>query len=272
MIKNKKNFFFLLFFLICFFLIYRTSFNSFFSQDDFYHLALARVESWSDFFNFFNPWVQKDVHFRPLGTQVFFAIAHLFPQNLAPLVLRLIALAFHLANFYLVFLLLKRFLKKETLAVVLAGFYLLAPLHFMSLYYISAFQQILATFFQLLAFWFFALGKKKWVFFCFILALFSKETAIVFPGLLLIFSYIIRPEKKVKDYFNRVKKNWRFWLILFLLLIFYGFFRFLTFVNYPGDNYQLLLSPRTLISSWRWYLIWLMGAPETIIRYAGRFF
>jgi len=272
MIKKKKNFFLLVFLLICFFLIYRTSFTSFFSQDDFYHLALGRIESPLDFFNFFNPWVQKDVHFRPLGTQVFFAIAHLFSQNLAPLILRLIALIFHLANFYLVFLLLKKFLKKETPAVILAGLYLLAPLHFMSLYYISAFQQILATFCQLLAFWFFSLGKKKRVFFCFALALLSKETAIVFPGLLLIFSYIIRPEKKAKDYFDRIKKNWRFWATLLLLLIFYGFGRFLTFVNYPGDNYQLLLSPRTLISSWRWYLIWLIGAPETIIRYAGRLF
>jgi len=259
-------------FLIFFLLVYRTSFTSFFSQDDFYHLGLSRASSLGDWLGFFNPFLQEDVHFRPLGTQAFFSIGHLFSQRTAPIVLRVVALSFHLANFYLVFRLLKKFLKKELLALVLAGAYLVAPLHFLSIYYVSAFQQILAAFWQLLAFWFFTLKKKYWLYLFFVLALLSKETAIVFPALLLIFSYIIRPEKTITGYLNRFKRSWSYWWPFILILIIYGLARLVTFRHYPGDNYQLSLSLRTLFSSWRWYLVWLVGAPETIIRYAGRWF
>ena len=271
-LENKRSLFYLIFILIFFLLVYRTSFTSFFSQDDFYHLGLSRANSLSDWLGFFNPFLQEDVHFRPLGTQAFFFIGHLFSQRTAPIVLRTVALSFHLANFYLVFRLLKKFLKKEFLALVLAGTYLVTPLHFLSIYYVSAFQQILATFWQLLAFWFFTLKKKYWLYLFFVLALLSKETAIVFPALLLIFSYIIRPEKTITGYFNRFKKSWSFWWPFILILIIYGLIRLATFRHYPGDNYQLSLSLRTLLSSWRWYLVWLAGAPETIIRYAGRWF
>ncbi|MDD3679561.1 MAG: hypothetical protein PHX72_01755 [Candidatus Shapirobacteria bacterium] len=270
MFKNSKTLFLLFFLLILFFAIYNTSFTSFFSQDDFYHLGLAKIDNLVDFLNFFNPWSQKDVHFRPLGTQVFFLIAHVFPQAWSPIILRAIALIFHLANFYLIFQLLNKFLEKEFLAMVLAGAWLVSPLHFMSIYYISAFQQILAAFWQLLGFWLFVLKKRKWVYFCFILALLSKETALVFPALLLIFSYIIRPEKDVVGCFRRLKREFCYWLPFIFLVIGYGLVRMVTFTHYPGDNYQLSLLPRTLLGSWRWYLTWLVGAPETIIRYAGR--
>lgn len=272
MFKEKKTLLAAIFFLGFFLLVYFDSFGNFFSQDDFYHLALSRLNKPLDVLNFFNPIFQKDVHFRPLGTQVFFSIAHVFSQTLAPLILRLVALGFHLANFYLVFHLLKKFLKKEFLAMVLAGVYLIAPLHFMSIYYISAFQQILAAFWQLAGFWFFALGKKRYVYLCFVLALLSKETAIVFPVLLLIFSYTIRLPKNLTVCLGRPKKEFSYWWPFLFLLITYGLVRLVMPQHDPGVNYQLSLSPRTLISSWRWYLVWLIGAPETITRYAGRVF
>jgi hypothetical protein len=272
MFKNKKNFWLLAVILVCFLLFHGSSFDNFFSQDDFYHLALAKIDRPLDFLNFFNPWQQTDPHFRPLGTQVFFSLAFIFPPDLAPLILRLIAAGFHLANFYLVFLILNKVLKKETLSLALAGVYLLAPLHFLSLYYLSAFQQILAAFWQFLAFYSFAQGKKKRVYFYFFLAILSKETALIFPLLLLIFSYIIRPEKKIADGWQRFKSEFFYWLSFLGLVLPYGLVRFFTFTGLSNEGYQLSLSPRTFLGSWRWYLTWLMGVPETAINYTGRIF
>jgi hypothetical protein len=258
------------FFLAFFLFLHWGNFDNFFFQDDFYHLGISRISNLKDFLNFFNPWAQQDIHFRPLSTQSFFLIGHLFPPAWAVVALRLVLLGFHLANSYLVFRLINRFLKRGELAVVLAGTYLIAPLHFLSLYYISAFQQILAAFWQLLGFWFFALNKKKWVCLFFTLALLSKETAFTFPALLLIFSYIIRLEKDPKEYFLRFKREWLYWLLLVLIAVVYGLVRIVTFANFPGEGYQFSLSLRTLLGSWRWYLTWLLGAPETVINYAGR--
>ena len=270
MFKNRQSILLLILILGFFFLLYQPSFTSFFSQDDFYYLSLARANSLVDVVNFFNPQTQEVFYFRPLGTQLFFLVAHGLPTALAPIALRLVALSFHLANFYLIFKLLRKILKQEQLAMVLAGAYLIAPLHFMSLYYISAFQQILAAFWQLLGFWFFVLNQKRWIYLFFILALLSKETALIFPALLLIFSYIIRPEKTLSGCFNRFKKEFSFWLFFIFIIVLYGLIRLTNFTASPGGNYQFSFSPRTLISSWRWYLVWLIGAPETITRYAGR--
>lgn len=48
----------------------------------------------------------------------------------------------------------------------------------------------------------------------------------------------------------------------------YALLRLLSFSQLPGEEYQLSLMPKTFFSSLRWYLIWLLGAPETIINYA----
>lgn len=271
MTKKKKSFIFILTFILAvFFFIYGPSLNNFFSQDDFYHLGISRADSLADWLNFFNPFVQEDIHFRPLGTQAFFFLAHFFSPRTAPIVLRIIALSFHLANFYLVFRLLKKILKKDTLSLALAGAYLSAPLHFLSIYYISAFQQILATFWQLLAFWFFASQKKAWAYPFFLLALLSKETAIVFPALLLIFSYVIRPEKKLIDYWIRFRENFSYWASFLIILLPYFLIRLFTINPVFDQSYQLSLSIRTVLGSWRWYLTWLIGAPEMMVHYAGR--
>jgi len=260
--------------LAAFFFIYRGAIGNYFFQDDFYFLRLSRIENPVDFLKFFSPWHQQGFPaYRPLGTQIYFFLGQLFLPQFSPYILRLVLFLFHFTNFGLIFKILKKlFPDRGWLLLVLATTYLIAPLHFLSLYYLAAFQQVLAAFFQLLGFYFYLNKRKKAVYFCFIFALLSKETAVVYPALLFLFSLFLKRKFTAREIFYRFKKEAAYWLGFLLIIIFYGLIRYLTFSQGPGNEYQLSLSLRTFFSSIRWYLVWLLGAPETIINYAGRGF
>ncbi len=272
--KNKKLLFFGFLAVVTIFgLIYHGAWDNYFFQDDFYFLRLSRVESFLDFLKFFSPWHQQDFPaYRPLGTQVYFFFGQLFPSSLSPYVMRGILFLFHFLNFYLIFKILKKLLKKDWLALLLAAIYLNAPLHFLSLYYLAAFQQVLAAFFQLLGFYLYLNKKKKPVYFCYLGALLAKETAIFFPALLFIFEALIYfdKNKSFKNFKNKLIKEKRYWLGFVFLAFVYGLLRLLSFPQSPGEEYKLSLTLRTFFSSLRWYLIWLLGAPEILTWYGGR--
>ena len=274
--KNKRLFF--LAFLgitAVFLLIYHGALGNYFFQDDFYFLRLSRAENFLDFLKFFSPWHQQGFPaYRPLGTQVYFFFGQLFPAFASPYIMRGILFLFHFLNFFLIFKILKKLLKKDWLALILAALYLNAPLHFLSLYYLAAFQQVLAAFFQLLGFNLYLKNKKNFVYLCYLGALLAKETAIFFPALLLIFKTLVYfdKNKSFKDIKNEIVGEKRYWLGFVFLAFAYALLRLLSFSQPPGEEYQLSLTPKTFFSSLRWYLIWLVGAPETIINYAGRGF
>ena len=259
--------------LAVFLFIYRGAIGNYFFQDDFYFLRLSHANNLFDFLKFFSPWNQQGFScFRPLGTQVHFFIGNLVGGEKSYLVLRAISFLFHFFNFLLIFKIIEKVSRKRRSAFILSALYLFAPLHFLSLYYIAAFQQILAAFWQFLGLYFYLNKKKKAVYFCFIFALLSKETAIVYPALLFLFSLIGQKEMNFKKAFCQIKKEFFYWLSFALLIIFYGLLRWSSFSQNLGSEYELSLSMRTFLSSARWYLIWLLGAPETIISYAGRGF
>ena len=270
--KNRRLFF--LAFLgaaAIFLLIYHGALDNYFFQDDFYFLRLSRAESFLDFLKFFSPWHQQGFPaYRPLGTQVYFFFGQLFPAFASPYIMRGILFLFHFLNFFLVFKILKKLLKKDWLALILAALYLNAPLHFLSLYYLAAFQQVLAAFFQLLGFYLYLKNKKNFVYLCYLGALLAKETAIFFPALLLIFKTLVYfdKNKSFKNIKNEIVGEKRYWLGFVFLAFTYALSRLLSFSQPPGEEYRLSLTPKTFFSSLRWYLIWLVGAPETIINYA----
>jgi len=255
--------------------------DNYFFQDDFFFLRLSRVDCLFDFFKFFSPWHQQDFPaFRPLGTQVPFLIAQTLFFSWAPFFLRFLTFSFHFLNFVLIEKMVFRLTKKKTFSFCLSLAYLVAPLHFLSLYYLAAFQQVLMAFFEIVGFYFYLFyyqerdKKKRFVFYLiFALALLSKEIAAIFPFLLFLFALFVKEGKggfSLKNIWRSLKEDFLLWAGLLAELVFYILLRFLSFAHHPGQEYQLAVTVRTLLSSWRWYLIWLLGAPETVIQYAGR--
>ncbi len=255
------------------FVTYVSSMGFYFAQDDFIHLYHSQVNSISDVLNFFNPGSKyEDIFFyRPLTTQFYFYInSKLFGLN--PWPFHFEGLILHLVNSILFYLIILKLWKDQKIAFIASLFYTVSAIHFLSLFYISAFQQIGRTFFIFLGILFFInyyqTKKVKYyigVLISFILSLLSKETSLIFPLLLFPILLIIENKSSIKLIF----KNWVINIVpLVIICAVYLILRLSGFQSIFGEgSYQSSFSIFNIIQNLKWYLIWSFGLPEILSSY-----
>lgn len=239
-------------------LIYLPSLTTFFSADDWFHLRVSQIGTAQQFANFFsfvrNP--ESIAFYRPLSTQVFFFIFQksfgLNPLPYHAFVLLCFGLSLFLINRSAAFLLSSE--KKALLVIFIYGF---SVSNFTRLYFLSAFQEIAMVNFSLLCILSYLYDRREKSLFFFILALLSKETAIVIPAILLVLDW---SWKKVS-----LKKLTPFALILLPYL----YFRLSVFGLAVGDTYQWNFSLTKAANTLMWYGLWSVGAPELLVDYIG---
>lgn len=254
--------------------VYLPSLQYGFSQDDFIHLSASQANNLGEFLTFFNPFARyPDIFFyRPLATQVYFFLNTAF-FGLNPLPFHLEALLLHFANAVLFYFLVKRLWHNPRLAVISALFYTISAAHFLSLYYISAFQQLARTFFLFLSIFAFCEYQQSKSFtrylvsiLTFILALLSKETSLILP-VLLVFLEALR-QKQFSP--GLVKKLVKPLSAFFLVASIYLGLRFTGFGTVFGDgSYQFISSAGELAQNFKWYVLWSFGLPEILSTYPG---
>lgn len=240
------------------FLAYGGSLKYGFSQDDFYFLLISQANSIKDVLEFFSPWHQQGfAFFRPLGTQFYF---YLFQQN--AWAMHLFMLILHSFNGYLVTKLVARLKHNPPVPLLIGILYTTSAVHFLSLYYISATQQLLATFFGLISLNSF-LDKKYWQSALLLIpGLLSKETAIVIPVIALLLYQLEHQTLAVKKLFKP-------FLPYFLSVLIYLLLRFSAGVVVQSE-YSPVLN-LSLVSTLRWYWLFGYGAPEELMRYSGMY-
>lgn len=230
---------------------------NFFSADDWFHLRLAQIGDISEFLNFFSfsATSQSASFYRPLSTQVFFFIFHsLFGLNaffyyLFGLLLFVLIL-FQLKNLVLVL-----FPKISPITtIVIYGF---SVTNFTRLYFLSAYQELFLSLFALLALNAHLRSQGKQTLLFFVLALSSKETAVVIPGLILLID-LYQGKLKLSKY-----------LPTFLLTTIYLYLRLFHFGLAEGDTYIWDFSPKMALNTLMWYTLWSFGAPELLVDYIG---
>lgn len=237
--------------------IYILSIPNFLSGDDWFHLRITQIHSISEFLNFFSfiPNAQSAALYRPLPTQVFFFIF----QKIFGLTVwsyHLFVLLCFSYSLYLLYLFAKKQFNDKTKALLTVSIYGLSVSNFTRLYFLSSFQEISLVIFSLLCLLSFPKSKIKALLF-FILALLSKETAVVLPVLLVLFN------------FTFVRKNFKQFLPISVVLAIYLYLRFKFFGNAVGDSYLWNFSPIKAANTLMWYALWCLGAPELLVDYVG---
>lgn len=243
-----------------------------FSQDDFIHLSAAQATNIFEFFNFFNPAASySDIFFyRPLATQAyFFMVTRLFGLN--PTVFHGISLVFHLINVCLFYLVVSKIWHDKRIAYGASFLYGISAAHFLSLYYISAFQELAKTTFILISVWFFLRNQEKYSrlyyfgsIFAFILALLCKETAIITPALFIPL-YVLATGSPILASTKLLIKA----LIPFVCIMgVYLGFRFGGLGSVFGiGGYGISLNIANVLQNLKWYTLWSFGLPEVISSY-----
>lgn len=261
-----------LFVIVLGLLNYFSSLQYYFSQDDFIHMYSSHAGNLGQFLIFFNPFAQfTDIFFyRPLGTQVYFFINQtIFGIN--PLPFHIEALLLHGINGFLFYLIIKNIWQRKDIALLASFFYTISAIHFLSLYYISAFQQIFRTFFMFLAILTFLQyqesGSKKNLFialFAYVGALLSKETAIILPVLILPIVVLKKNEYSWKFLKTIILKLIPFGVIAIVYLI----VRIIGFQTIFNEGaYSINFSPVNILQNLKWYFLWVVGLPEIIATY-----
>lgn len=233
--------------------------GNFFSADDWFHLRITQIDSLQQFLNFFSfsQTPQSASFFRPLSTQVFFYIfQNLFGLN--SVVYYLFGLGLFVYILYLIKKLSERFLPSSVdfLPSIIYG---LSASNFTRVYFASAFQELFLVAFSLLTLIYFRTKPKLSLVF-FVLALMSKETAIVLPAL--IFLLNIKDKKSLASTIYYLRST-------ILISIVYLYFRFFYFGIVAGDSYFWDFSPVKATNTLMWYVLWSVGAPELLVDYIG---
>lgn len=221
-----------------------------FSQDDWYFLLISQARNFSDVINFFNPLAQSGfAFFRPLGTQLYY---FLFNQN--PFFMHIFMLLIQSLCGYLVFRLLTQLKFKSPTPLLVTLSYSVSSVHFLSLFYIAATQQLLAAAFSLLSLILFLKQKYLPSALILILALLSKETAIVTPLIALGLILITKAKPTIPQFIP--------YTTVFIL---YLSMRLATSSN-PQSEYHLFFGP-SVLTNIRWYFLFAANFPETLVSY-----
>jgi len=250
--KNSMNIGLYSFFTTFFFLFFKNAFTIPFFGDDFSQLIYAKVITFSDIIHFFS--LQRDHFFRPLSTELYYFFITQFSNP--TLIGHIITFLFFLGGVYFLVQIIKSFRFSKTLIFLFFLLYLFHFSHVYQLYWLATFQEALMFFFLSASLNFFVQKKQIVSLFFFVLALFSKEQAILFPVFVLLI--FIWQKKKIPS-----------------ILYFFGLFSFIFFLIHiyvsktspQFVEYAVHLSPRLWMNNIMWYLLWSLGFPSNLPDY-----
>jgi len=171
------------------------------------------------------------VAYRPVLSATFFVDYWLWQDN--PFGYHLTSLILHLANTLLLYGIIFLIFQSNTVSLLSSLIFALHPLKSEAVSSAGYRADSLACFFVLLALWFFMRADKKGVtsmmysYIFFFLALFTKESAVVFPALAITYDHFIKKDSLntiIKQFFSR-------YFGFFVILAFYLFIYINVFPN-----------------------------------------
>lgn len=251
---KKSSLIILLLLALSLVLLYRVSFHNFFFQDDFFNMKLAQKHSVVDAFNIFKKPIMDFYFYRPFSTELYWFVSRLL-FGFSPLGYHIVNFVFFLAAIFLVYTIAKHLFGREKPALLASFFYAYSGSHFYRLFFLSQFQEISLAVFTFAALFLF-LKKSRWTILFFILALTTKETAVMLVPLMLVFVFFSKDSRR--QYF-----------ILFAQCAGVGavylFARFFFFGFAKGGVYTYDFSPKKVLNNYFWYSLWSLGFPEAFV-------
>ncbi|MEK7633513.1 MAG: hypothetical protein AAB437_01580 [Patescibacteria group bacterium] len=239
-------FFFLLFAFTTF--LFRNAFTTYFFNDDFFFLKISRISSFDQFINFFSP--IRQASYKPISQETFYFLTHLLKENI--FLAHLLVFFIYFIGLYYLYKIIFLLTKNKPLSFLTTFFYGINFTHVFQLYYLATFQDIIIFTFLCLAFYNFLKNKRILSIAFFILALLSKETAILFVPFLILF----------KLFFDK-KISWKSLLpYLILGITFSLIYQYSLKYVIALDNYKINFNPRLVVNNLMWYFLWSLGLPN----------
>ncbi len=231
-----------------------------FYSDDFAFLKLSHPKNITDVLYFFQP--GKDYFYRPLGSEVFYTLVNMLGRS--ALAGHIIMYVTYIVSLWIFLIILQTITNNKHLSRIIVFIYGISFIHLFQLSQLATYQEILMLFTLLVSFYFFLKERYMLSLIFFVFALMSKETSIMYPFFLLLYSLV----------FDKPNRNRTLYLILFFLLsaqfsvIYYLSIRSVSTL----DVYKIHLSPRLMVNNLLWYTLWSLGVPSNLYEYMPTIF
>ncbi len=215
----------------------------------------ADIRSFANIGKIFQQGFFKDrTYWRPLVSLSFMTEYHFFQLN--PLYYYLTNIFFHLATAILVFFLIKEIFQDSNTGFFVSLLFVLHPVHWDAVSNISGRSIIFCGFFSIGAFLSYILafqrGKSRVGYMgslvLFVLALLCKESAAVFPLLILSFQFVLKPDSKGKFLFS-IREALPFIFIDVFYFLFRHFLGLTALIKEVGIPRDIILDVGTFLRS-----------------------
>lgn len=240
--------------IVIFFSYFFGAFKTHYFSDDFKFLAASKQ---FDILSFFSP--IRTTFYRPLPTEFFYYFLQRLPY---PMIFgHLFVFSVFLLGVYFLFKTIHLITKNREFAIFSSILYLFHFSHVYQLYWFATFQEV-AQFTFLICSLYFILNKRFYISLSlFILALFSKEQALLFPFIAFFF------------YFLKFKKfHPSFIIYIFLDCIFIAIHMYVNTQMPILPEYVIHLNPKLLFNNALWYSLWSIGFPAMMSDYMRSIF
>ncbi len=254
-------------------LLFKNSFFAFYTNDDFYHLKISRVNDLDGFVNFFNlkEGSEGQLLYRPLTTHVFYFLGwSLF--NLDHFKLHIFNFLLFVGILFFIYKITIKLTKKESLSLITVFLYATSATHFAHLYYFAG-ENVLGFFFFSTVYIFIQFLYKPnlinlvGTLIMFSFSMMSKENSVTLPvifGLVYLYLYKIKREINLKP-----KMLLKLLIPVIVLLTGYFYMRFKYYGFVAGDSYIWDFSPIRTLNTLFWYLAWSINVPEMFVDFVG---
>lgn len=263
-LRNDKLF--LAVIVISCFILFLPGFFTYFHQDDFIHLSFS--QNLNQVISAFNIFQKGEFPFyRPIPTQLYFSIMkNIFGIN--PFGYHLVNFLIFSLNILLVYRLVKLITDNKIISNIASIFFAVNSTHFAPLFSPAYVHELFYVLFGVLT----ADNFLRWVknsksnhyifsILFFILALMSKETAVVLPGIVFLAYWFTERNRKLDTV---IKMFFPFTAILGIYLFAHFYFYGIA----SGTSYFLIFGKPTL-NILAWYLLWAASTPNILIDFIG---
>lgn len=147
-------------------------------------------------------------YYRPI---LFFTfLANYLAGGIKPIIYHLTNNFIHIANALLLFFLLNKFLRRKSIAILAALLFLIHPLQTEAVTYVSGRGDPMSVLFMLLAIVAFLYDRRFFSYLFAVLALLSRETAVLFPLYLMVFliAFLYKDDSFWISFKKSLKKSW----------------------------------------------------------------
>lgn len=241
------------------------SLSLYFHQDEFIHFRYSQnITQVIQSFNIFQK--GEFPFYRPLPTQVYFYLGKVI-FGLNPVLFRLTNFVILSLNILLVYTVVKKITNKQSTGAIASVIYGINSTHIAPLFAPAYIHELLYVFLALLCIYAYVVFQKNKVnknylfaILFYILALMTKENAVILPGILAIYELII-----VRSGFKKVVLRMTPFAILLSIYI-VGHFLFYGLAK--GASYTVQIGKPT-INIFFWYFSWALSTPNILVDFLG---